>query len=79
MIDIYQSARWKRERLAFLIDHPLCVDCKAEGYVVAATDVDHETPHRGNMVLFWDQSMWRPRCHSHHSTKTMRESNERRA
>lgn len=77
-IDIYQSTRWKAERKSFLIENPLCVDCKAEGYIVAATDVDHEVPHRGDMMLFWDQGNWRARCHKHHSVKTMRESNERR-
>ena len=41
-----------------------------EGRYVLATDVDHIVPHRGDPVLFWDQSNWQALCHSHHSIKT---------
>lgn len=65
--------KWRKERKAFLRENPLCIDCYAEGKLVSATDVDHEIPHRSNMVLFWDRTNWRARCHSHHSQKTARE------
>jgi 5-methylcytosine-specific restriction protein A len=61
--------RWRRARDSFLAEHPFCVDCKA-----LATDVDHETPHRGDYERFWDETNWRSRCHSCHSAKTARET-----
>jgi len=62
--------RWRVASKAFLAEHPLCIDCAADGRVEAATDVDHQIPHRGDERLFWDVSNWRPRCKSHHSRKT---------
>lgn len=67
--------RWRKERLRFLMQHPLCVDCKAEGITLEATEVDHRVPHRGDEELFWDQNNWQPLCKSHHSKKTASEDN----
>ena len=53
--------------------HPLCVECLKQGRYVKATDVDHIKPHRGDSVLFWDQSNWQSLCHRHHSIKTRNE------
>jgi 5-methylcytosine-specific restriction protein A len=64
--------RWQRESKRFLAQHPLCVDCEAEGQTGLATEVDHEVPHRGDAALFWDRGNWRPRCKPHHSAKTAR-------
>jgi 5-methylcytosine-specific restriction protein A len=68
------NARWRRASKAFLREpeNILCIDCKAEGKEVFATEVDHEIPHRGDQELFWDQTNWRPRCKVHHSRKTAR-------
>lgn len=63
---------WRAARLNFLAEHPLCVQCLAEGRTVEATDVDHVIPHRGNGTLFWDRSNWCALCHSCHSSKTRR-------
>jgi 5-methylcytosine-specific restriction protein A len=62
------GARWQRARLRFLAKHPLCVMCEAENRVGAATVVDHIKPHRGDMVLFWDEANWQPLCAHHHSS-----------
>lgn len=59
------GARWQRESAEFLQQHPWCIDCGAP-----SAEVDHEVPHRGDMVLFWDKSNWRPRCKTCHSRKT---------
>jgi 5-methylcytosine-specific restriction protein A len=67
------TRRWEKARLGFLREYPLCVHCEAQGFVTAATDVDHKIPHRGDMVLFWDTANWQPLCHSHHSQKTRAE------
>ena len=65
------DAHWHRESRAFLREHPFCCACEAEDvFLVQATVVDHHVPHRGDPVLFWDRSNWRPMCASHHSRKT---------
>ncbi len=61
------GARWQRERLTFLAAHPLCVMCEQQGRVKAANVVDHRIPHKGDQVLFWDQSNWQSLCTAHHS------------
>lgn len=67
------GAQWRRARAAFLVRHPLCRDCEKSGRVTAATVVDHITPHRGDMRLFWQSENWQPLCAPCHSAKTARE------
>ncbi|WP_310622471.1 HNH endonuclease [Flexibacterium corallicola] len=68
---LYKTARWKRERLAHLAEQPLCVFCLARGILNDGSKdmfgspqenlkrrylvVDHITPHRGDVALFFDQ------------------------
>jgi len=66
--------RWKRARESFLNQYPLCVRCHNAGVLVAATEVDHITPHCGDMDLFWDVSNWQPLCKHCHSVKTAEET-----
>lgn len=45
------DAAWRRLRLRFLAEHPLCVMCERQGRTVAANIVDHveaiaKAPHR---------------------------------
>ena len=64
------GGRWQRERLAFLThpDNALCVMCKRESRVTAATVVDHIIPHKGDYKLMWDWSNWQPLCAQHHNS-----------
>lgn len=62
------DARWKRESAAFLRAHRQCVDCGEPAQVT-----DHSIAHKGDVVLFWDHSLWVARCWSCHSRKTVRE------
>ena len=64
---------WQKARLVHLNDNPLCVYCERDGRVTAANTVDHVTPHRGDMTLFWDRSNWMSLCASCHSSKKQRE------
>ena len=64
---------WQVARMGYLRLHPLCVQCKREGRLEPATDVDHVVPHRGDQVLFWDQDNWQSLCHPCHSSKTASE------
>ena len=67
------DSKWRKARERFLKCHPLCVQCQREGRLVKATVVDHIKPHRGDPVLFWDESNWQPLCKHHHDVKTMTE------
>ena len=64
--------RWKRARLWFLAEHPLCRDCEAEGRQEGATEVHHEPKHGGDAVAFWDTARWVGLCKRHHDTRTGR-------
>ncbi len=65
--------KWQQAREGYLRKHPLCVHHLQLDKTVLATDVDHITPHNGDMDLFWDSSNWQSLCHSCHSVKTARE------
>lgn len=64
------NSKWVVAREQYLRRHPLCAVCRREGKLTAATVVDHIIPHRGDKVLFWDQSNWEPLCKSCHDKKT---------
>lgn len=66
---LYRTARWRRERRAFLNENPACAICGGPARIV-----DHIVPHRGNESLFWDVGNWQPLCMSCHSAKTLREN-----
>jgi 5-methylcytosine-specific restriction protein A len=40
--------------------------CHKAGYIVGAAVVDHIRPHRGDAVLFWDETNWQPLCRPCH-------------
>ena len=66
---------WRKARDRFLALHPLCVYCKEQGLITAATVVDHKIPHRGDQTLFWDEGNWQSLCKPHHDgTKAKEES-----
>ncbi len=69
------SNKWLRAAKSFLRTNPLCNHCDARGVITPATEVDHITPHRGDMHLFWDTDNWQPLCKQCHSAKTAREKN----
>lgn len=69
----YSTTRWKAARKAFLVLHPLCVECEQQGRLRPATVVDHIKPHRGDVGLFWDRSNWQALCTQHHNLKTAKE------
>lgn len=68
------NAQWERDRTAYLVAHPLCVECLRQGRVTPATVLDHVTPHRGDRVLFLDPYNRQGLCVPCHGAKTVRES-----
>ena len=63
---------WHKARTAYLLEHPLCMDCHDDGCIVSATVVDHVIPHKGDARLMWAVSNWRALCKRHHDRKTAR-------
>ena len=71
---LYGTARWQGLRAQQLRDQPLCEPCLAEGVVTPATVCDHDTPHRGNVELFW-RGPFKSLCRYHHDVVKQREEN----
>lgn len=65
--------KWRKVREGYLAKHPLCAHCSTEDAPVPATELDHITPHKGDMKLFWDRKNWQGLCKSCHSRKTATE------
>lgn len=76
--------KWQQAREQYLAANPLCVRHQQRGDVVAATVVDHITPHRlkeaidsgdadrisAAQSLFWNRKNWQPLCKQCHDIKT---------
>ena len=73
---LYKRPEWPRLRADQLTREPFCRECAAAGRRVYATEVDHVTPHRGNLRLFLDPENLQSLCHRCHSAKTIRENPE---
>jgi 5-methylcytosine-specific restriction enzyme A len=67
------DARWRRYRIMFLHEHPLCVECLKKDRITASTVVDHIVPHKGNYNLFWDETNHQALCKECHDYKTATE------
>jgi len=62
------SHAWDKARAAYLCKHPMCAEHARRGEEVAASVVDHITPHRGDMSLFWDSANWQALCTNCHAS-----------
>ncbi len=65
------GGRWRKERASYLALNPWCA-MRGAGCTLIATLVDHKTPHRGDMVLFWDVNNWQSLCSHCHSSHKQR-------
>lgn len=66
----YKRAIWhKGLRPAQLAKQPLCVMCKRQGHIRAASVVDHVKPHRGDWSLFSDPDNLQSLCAHHHNSR----------
>ena len=65
--------KWHQASKRYLKENPLCEECAKEGIDAPARCVDHITPHKGDMVKFWNQDNWQGLCFRHHSIKTAKE------
>ena len=64
----YGLARWKKVRRRQLAKEPICVMCKAEGFIKPATVCDHVIEHKGDPILFWDEENLQSLCKRHHDS-----------
>ncbi|ARR55343.1 HNH endonuclease [Rhizorhabdus wittichii DC-6] len=71
---LYNTARWKKLRMAtFVRDNFTCQMCgRLEGNTSLLV-ADHRRPHRGDLMLFWDdsnlQTLCASPCHSKHKQR----------
>ena len=65
--------KWRSYRAKYLKRHSLCVMCQEEGRRTIATVIDHKTPHKGDLSLFWDERNHQPLCKLHHDSVKARE------
>lgn len=56
------DGKWRKERAAYLLQHPTCQHCHER----PATVVHHKIPHKGDRKLFWRRSNWMPACQPCH-------------
>ena len=69
--------KWQKARKTFLQRNLLCVKCLEAGRTIAATDVDHIVPHKGDQQLFWDSSNWQALCDPDPCVATQASSKEK--
>ena len=67
------GSRWQKARATHLANSPLCVYHQQHGRTVAATVVDHITPHNGDQALFWNSLNWQSLCKICHDSIKARE------
>jgi len=62
--------KWQQASKGFLKKHPWCAFHLRRRIYITAVVVDHKTPHRNDMTLFWDRGNWQGLCkHCHDSVK----------
>ena len=64
--------KWQKASKGFLAKNPLCAEHDRHGEVVAATEVDHIIPHKGDAAVFWTRANWQSLCHSCHRLENKR-------
>lgn len=74
---LYDTAYWDKRRAAQLAAEPWCADCLRANIWTPATDVHHQTPHRGDAQIFRTSALV-SLCHACHSTRTAEEGRSRR-
>lgn len=62
--------KWNQYSKAYLLHHPLCVECLKNGDLTPSEVVDHIKDHRGDKRLFWDKKNHQALCKRCHDKKT---------
>jgi 5-methylcytosine-specific restriction protein A len=70
---LYKSSAWRKGRLVFLRENPLCERCQGQGQVTAATVVNHRVAHKGDLALFHAWTNWQALCAHCHDADVQQE------
>ena len=62
---------WRKRRAAWLVERPMCEECRRQGVVRPATDVDHVVALSAGGVD--EEGNYQSLCHECHSAKTARD------
>ena len=65
----YASTRWRRLRVSFLAEHPLCEDCRKAGRLTSAAHVHHVLERKDRPDLALDPSNLEALCPPCHNAK----------
>ena len=71
----YNNVRWKKLRNWYISQHPLCIDCLAEGRTTAAEHIHHCIPFMSGNTdnerwqLLLDPNNLVPLCKEHHEER----------
>lgn len=66
------DARWRRVRLLFMQEHPICKRCRKKGFLVVAEVVDHIVPMARGGAQYDDDNL-QSLCKKCHDRKTATE------
>lgn len=68
------TPRWRKFRMWYLKQYPICVECKKRGRVVEATVCDHIRPRRlWKDIELCDTDNIQALCKKHHDSKSGKE------
>lgn len=74
----YNTTRWRKLRLSFLKEHPLCAECLKEGKVTPAEHVHHlKSPFskgQVNQALMYDETNLESICAYHHGLEHQKDN-----
>ena len=66
---LYNSAAWRKKRIAMRSKYPICSACMVEGRVTQTEHIDHVIPHRRIPDRFLS-NLFQGLCAPHHTIKT---------
>lgn len=64
----YNSRTWRNTRKQYIMDNPVCIECKRSDMYVPAKVVDHVIPIRSGGAKL-DNRNFAPLCEKHHNKK----------
>lgn len=74
---IRNSVRWKRLRVAYRLDFPMCEICRSRGILTPAVDVDHKIALEVDATLAYEWSNLQALCRACHAIKTAAENRDK--
>jgi 5-methylcytosine-specific restriction enzyme A len=73
----YKTSRWQKARAIQLAAYPVCSRCERKGVSELANVVNHITPHKGDLVKFYNTANFESVCKPCHDGDIQREERSR--